>query len=270
MTNNVITLFDANGQPINNQQVEAPKIIHAMDAEYAHSQVSNKYQQVKTIEVVKALESKGWEVTKYSEARVKDATRRGFQKHYVWMRPQGINNQIEVGDTEMRVILTNSHDGSSAFTMQGGLFRLVCSNGLVVSAGDIERISLRHTLEEIEEVAIDSAFRIAAMAPKINEVINKMREVELNPFTQLSFAKDAIAIAWDKKPDFVNPSEMLQQRRSADKGDNVWAVYNRVQENLIRGGLSTATNRRTRAINSPVRDIEINRELFTLATKYAA
>jgi hypothetical protein len=242
-----------------------------MNAEFPHSQVSNRYNQVKTIDVVNALKSSGWEVSRYSEARVRDVEKRGFQKHFVWMRPQGGSNQINVGDTEMRLLLTNSHDGSSAFRLQAGLHRLVCSNGLVVSIGDFQHIAIRHTNEEIEQEAIDGAYRIAAMAPQINEVIGKLQETTMSPFTQLSFARDAAKIVWDKNPDYVNIPELIQSRRNADNGDSLWAVYNRVQENLVRGGLSvTGSNRHTRGINSPIRDVEVNKELFELAIKYAA
>ena len=272
VSDNVVQLFGADGQPVvKTEQPTQPKPTSAMVADYPHSQVSNRYNQVKTIDVVQALQSNGWEVSKYSEARVRDVDRRGFQKHYVTMRPQGGSNQINVGDTEMRLILTNSHDGTSAFKLQAGLYRLVCSNGLVISAGDIEHISIRHTSSEIEQEAIDGANRIAALSPQINQIIAKLRETELSPFSQLSFARDAAAIVWDKNPDYVNIPELIQARRDSDKGNSLWLTYNRVQESLVRGGISVAaSNRHTRGINSPIRDMEVNKALFELAMKYAA
>jgi len=265
-SSNVVQLFDASGHVI---KTSAP--VDALNAEFPYSQVSNRYNQVKTIEVVRALESDNWEVAKYKEASTRDPNKRGFQKHFVWMRPKGGQNQINVGDTEMRLLLTNSHDGSSAFRLQAGLHRMVCSNGLVVSMGDFQYISIRHTNEEIEQEAIDSAYKIAAMAPKINNIISKLQDLEISPSMQLSFARDAAAIVWDKNPDYVNVSELVRERRNSDKGDSLWSVYNRVQENLVRGGLSViGSRRRTRGINSPVRDVEVNKALFELAVKYAA
>lgn len=269
--NNVIKLYGANGQLLNKSEETVGRPANAFSAEYPHSQVSNRYNQVKTVEVAQVLEENGWEVVKYAEARVRDPERRGFQKHFVWMRPKGRDNQIQVGDTEMRLILTNSHDGTSAFRLQAGLHRLVCSNGLVVSMGDIQHIAIRHTDPEIAESAVGAAVKIAAMAPKINEVLAQMQLVELNPEKQLDFARNAAKIVWEDKPDYINPSELLLMRRNADKGNSVWSTYNRVQENLVRGGLSVVgSNRHTRGINSPIRDIEINKELFELAFSYAA
>ena len=272
MTSNVITLFGANGQPVVSTvaPVEAPRSVSPVYAEYPHSQVSNKYQQAKTIEVVNALTEKGWQITKTTTARVRDPERQGFQKHFVHLRPEGDKAQLKVGDTELRVIISNSHDGTSAFRMEAGLYRLVCSNGMAVSNGSFERISIRHTVEEIEQEAIDGAYRIAAMAPRINEVIAKMQDTHLSFDAQTIFATEAIKLVWDDTSK-LNPAEFLQSRRHADKGDNLWLVFNRLQENLVRGGLTVAgSNRHTRGINSPIRDLKVNQDLFELAVKYAA
>ena len=39
----------------------------------------------------------------------------------------------------------NSHDKSSAYQLHCGLFRLVCTNGTVVSDGTFQRISIKHS-----------------------------------------------------------------------------------------------------------------------------
>jgi hypothetical protein len=39
----------------------------------------------------------------------------------------------------------NSHDKSSAYQLHCGLFRLVCTNGMVVSDGTFQRISIKHS-----------------------------------------------------------------------------------------------------------------------------
>lgn len=269
-SNNVITLFGADGQPVNSVE-QAPRPSSPLYAEYPHSQVSNKYQQAKTISVVEALTNNGWQITKTASARVRDPERQGFQKHFVHLRPEGDKAKLAVGDTELRVIISNSHDGTSAFRMEAGLYRLVCSNGMAVSAGNFEHIAIRHTVEEIEQEAIDGAYRIAAMAPKINEVIAKMQDTHLSHDAQIVFATEATKLVWGDKSSNVNSAEFLQGRRQADQGDNLWLVYNRLQENLVRGGLSmVGSNRHTRGINSPIKDMRVNRDLFDLAVKYAA
>ena len=43
------------------------------------------------------------------------------------------------------VVLLNSHDKGSAYQLHCGLFRLVCSNGMVVSDATFARISTKHS-----------------------------------------------------------------------------------------------------------------------------
>jgi hypothetical protein len=271
MSNQVINLFGPNGQPVSSTQEPKPvKIVEPFYADSAHANVSIRYNQVKTIAVAEALQDTGWEIVKTASSRVRDTTREGFQKHMVWMKPKGgSGKQLTVGDTEMRLVIVNSHDGTSAFKMSAGLHRLVCSNGLMVCTGDLEAISIRHTEAEIEELAIDGAYRIAAMAPKIDQVIKTMQDMELNPDQQIEMAQQAIDIVWDRK-DYVHPAALLRARRFEDDKPTLWNVFNNIQENLIRGGLSTSTGRNTRRVSSPARDIEINKALFSLAMKKAA
>ena len=263
---NVVQLFGANGQPVSSVAPTSP-----IYTDYAHSQVSNKYNHVKTIEVVDALRQAGWEITKTATQRVRDESRNGFQKHYVWLKPALTSKKLEVGDSEMRIIMSNAHDGTAAYRLQAGLHRLVCSNGMTISVGDFSHIAIRHTEEDIQQMAIDGAIQIAAMAPQIDQTIKRMQEVELSPDAQLIFANEAMALAWpQKEPGFMAAQNLLQTRRAADQGASVWQVYNSIQENLVRGGLTANNGRRTRAINSPVRDVKLNKELFDMAVKKAA
>ena len=62
---------------------------------------------------------------------------------------------------------------------------------------------------------------------------------------------------------------MLTPRRYEDRRDDLWTVYNRVQESLIKGGLSGRTvqgkNNRTRAVTSIDGDVKLNRALWVMA-----
>ena len=55
-----------------------------------------------------------------------------FTKHMIRFRHMGAN-VVKVGDNiPEKVILINSHDGTSAYKLYSGIFRVVCTNGLVV------------------------------------------------------------------------------------------------------------------------------------------
>ena len=75
----------------------------------------------------------------------------------------------------------------------------------------------------------------------------------------------------------VGPDKLLAARRYEDAGDNLWHTFNRVQENLLRGGLKDDSRRRedgkrfprTRAITGLDRNVRLNKELWSLAQRVA-
>ena len=72
----------------------------------------------------------------------------------------------------------------------------------------------------------------------------------------------------------MEPSRLLTCRRPEDVGDDLWSVMNRVQENLLRGGISrrSASGRltRTRRITSIREDVRLNGRLWDLAREVLA
>jgi hypothetical protein len=72
----------------------------------------------------------------------------------------------------------------------------------------------------------------------------------------------------------MQPAQLLACRRSEDLGDDLWRVYNRCQEHLLRGGLSrrsiTGRLNRTRPIGSIRRDVALNGQLWDLAMQTLA
>ena len=67
----------------------------------------------------------------------------------------------------------------------------------------------------------------------------------------------------------VTVSQLLTPRRREDYSDDLWTVYQRVQENLMKGGLSGRTaqgkSSRTRAVTGIDGDVKLNRALWVMA-----
>ncbi len=67
--------------------------------------------------------------------------------------------------------------------------------------------------------------------------------------------------------------QMLKSRRKENAGNDLWSVINRVQENMLQGGILTVTpkengkvrNSRSRAIRSIDQNLEVNKMLWTLS-----
>ena len=99
-------------------------------------------------------------------------------------------------------------------------------------------------------------------------------QTELTKRQQMQFARDAAVLAYgnERAPGF-EAEVLLAARRDADQGPTLWNVFNRVQENVIRGGLQylNANNRtvQTRGLTRVKRTVGFNMDLWNMAEKYA-
>jgi hypothetical protein len=62
-----------------------------------------------------------------TQTRVRDEGKREHTKHMMRLRHASQINGAEANE----IVLLNSHDGTSSYQMLAGMFRFVCSNGLV-------------------------------------------------------------------------------------------------------------------------------------------
>jgi len=90
-----------------------------------------------------------------------------------------------------------------------------------------------------------------------------------------TYAEAALGLRYDTEEQAapVTVSQVLQPRRAVDASSELWSTFNRVQENLVRGGLSGSAargrRRRTRAINGIDQNVRLNRALWTLSERMA-
>ena len=226
------------------------------------SHLSDKYVQTPTSRVVEDLMNLGWEVTKVQE--VKSRKYKGFQKHLVVFRNPEIMIKGENGDDSFpQILLTNSHDGKAAFNFRVGLFRLVCSNGLVISDADFSNVSIRHmnyTFESLQAKINEIIEKLPGLVNKINVFKAKtLTEIEMN-----DFATKASQLRTKKT---VNIMDVLSATRTEDQGNDLWVVFNRVQEKIL-GGSYTSGGRKARSVKNFQKDIQLNEQLFELAESY--
>jgi hypothetical protein len=96
---------------------------------------------------------------------------------------------------------------------------------------------------------------------------------ELSPAEQRQLAIDAMQLRTnriDAEWDEETIQDVLTPTRDADKGNDLWKVFNVIQEKITQGGYSAALNgakvRKVRKIKSFEKDLEVNQKLFKLAT----
>lgn len=237
--------------------------------------VSRRYAFVPTAQIVSRLRTAGWTPVEAQEQVVRLDDRRGFQKHL--LRFQRRELQPVVGDYSPELVLVNSHDRSSAYQLQAGLFRFVCGNGMIVADTTFERVSIRHSGFTPDEV-IEASFKLLERVPVITARVEIFKQRRLDTTELTTFAAAALRLRFEDPAEApINPQRLLDCRRSEDAGDDLWHVFNRVQEHLIRGGQRDWSRRRedghrfprTRAIAGLDQNLRLNRELWNLAERVA-
>ena len=236
--------------------------------------LSSRYTFVPTSEVVGALGDRGWVPVEVQQQRVRLEARWGFQKHLVRFRR--VEQMRTLDEWNAELVLINSHDALSAYVLRVGTFRRICSNGLVVSDRTFEAIRFRHAGLTTDQV-VEASHRIVEGVPRIAAQIDAFRNRFLTDSEAHRFTVDALALRYGK-PDHapVEARTLLQVRRPEDAATDLWTTYNRVQENLVRGGLSDSRRdrrghlRTLRALRGIDSRVSLNTDLWSLADRVAA
>ncbi len=237
-------------------------------------EVSKHYTHIPTTKVIDDMELLGWGVVDVKEVKARKAKTRGVQKHMVVFRNPDVVINGEDGDTVFpQILLTNSHDGKNAFTFTAGLFRMICENGLVISTTQFEDVKMRHMGYTFEDLQVNIREMVGRL-PLTVESMNKMKQVEMEEKSILEFAKKALTTRFNElqmKRIKVDLKELVNPTRKEDVGNDVWSVFNVVQEKIIHGDfeyISGTKVRKARKVKNFKQDQKINKELFDLALEY--
>lgn len=224
--------------------------------------MSGKYVFVPTVEIMENFQQQGWELSKANQIG-----KGMYGVHELRFR----NGELpKVGDTLVEAIIRNSHNGMATFSVSAGLFRLVCSNGLTVPTSLSESFNIRHKSFDLDEVKkLTESF--ASRLPIIQNSVDKMMTKELNEDEKFNFVRKAMDVRWKKGsvPSSVSVEKLLTPMRDDDNGNNLWKVFNVVQEKFVRGGVEYNTNngRKTklRGLQNIMAVNQVNTKLWELA-----
>ena len=190
--------------------------------------ITDRYVHVPTEKVIEDVMKLGW--TPINAYRVNSRKKRsGTGRHMV----KFVNYDfMEEGKTEYpELLLTNSHDGTTAFKLDVGIFRLVCSNGMVVKSQDFGSMKVRHYGYDFETIK-----------GAVNELVEQI-------------------------PDYL----ILSSTRKEDDGDGLWEVFNRIQEKVVNGKFNYALGkkeRKARPVKGFKSQVKLNQGLWELASSY--
>lgn len=245
--------------------------------------VSDRYVHATTATVIEDLAKLGWKPVQAKQCRPKKNSSGIRSFHMIALQNPDVkivkksSDGTETIDTYPRIILTNSHDGFNSFKFMVGLFRLVCSNGLVVSDGEMANMSIRHinyTFEELRRVVAEAIKQV----PDIVCKMNTMKDTEVTEEQKREIAAEVVRIRKDVDEnekfdiDEATIMDILNPVREEDKANDLWTVFNVCQEKLIKGGFSAEGKnkkvRKQRGITSIKKDIDYNQRLWAVAMRY--
>lgn len=234
--------------------------------------ITDRYVHVPTEKVIEDIIELGW--TPINAYRVNSRGKRtGTGRHMV----KFINYDFMKPDsTEYpELLLTNSHDGTTSFTLDVGIFRLVCSNGMVVKSQDFGSMKVRHYGYDFETIK-GAVNELVTQIPDYLKQVEDMKQQQLKESQMMEFARKAAMLRFtnvteDAIEKVVDLDDFLETTRKEDEGNGLWEVFNRIQEKVVNGKFNYAFDkkeRKARPVKGFKQQVKLNQNLWELASSY--
>ena len=244
--------------PVDNNINKAVAFANTLDANNIKNvqRIKTKEFYIPTIEVVEKLQDEGWMIKGVAEHRMKK--NRKITANYVQLHHPDFELLNKNGKSEAvsSLTITNSCNGKSPLTMDLGFYRQICSNGAIMFDKHGESTQIKHT--EINFNNLQSFINnINNKSDKVLERFGIYQNKHMTVEQAIEFASKAARLK--HRPEDITPrmvENLLQVNRMEDEGDNLWSVFNRVQESL------------TEEVNDFNLDIRLNKQLSSLTEQY--
>jgi hypothetical protein len=262
---NAITRFN-HARPLDNDQLYrlAPSIF----ASTAHESRSERFKAIPTITVIEGLRKEGFLPVRAAQSIARQPGRADFTKHMVRFRKED-RADLRVDDNILEIVLVNGNDGSAAYSLDAGIFRIACLNGMIVKSKDYGSVKVRHTGNAVEKV-IEGSYEVLKGAERALAAPQDWGQLQLTERARQAFAVGAHVERFGDAETTITPEQLLIPRRVQDQGRDLWKTFNVIQENVITGGLHGArvpghrrsTTREVRGIDS---NVKLNKALWVMA-----
>lgn len=260
---------------------EMRSIAPSIFATSAHESRSDRFKPIPTIEILRGLMKEGFMPVGARQSVSRTEGKANFTKHLIRLRRLDDGNVYNVGDTVCEILLKNANDGTSAYELLAGLFRVCCLNSLVAQTGTIDAIKVRHS-GDVQHKVIEGTYRVLGEAERTLAAPQDWSTMRMN-HEEASILADAAHVLrfGDNEGETttpIKPEQLLVPRRQDDRANDLWTVWNVVQENAIKGGLrgvgrddlGRPRRVKSRAVNGIDQDIKLNKALWLLGERMAA
>jgi hypothetical protein len=241
--------------PVDNNIDKAIAFANTLDSNNIKNvqRIKQKPFYIDTLDVIQQLQNEGWILKGVAEQRGKN---RKISSNYAQLHHPDFSVLNNKGKTEALASITvsNSCNGNQPLEMNLGAFRLVCSNGAVRFDKAAES-KIKHTeinYKQLPQLITNLNNKALILADEINNM--KLKQLSTDDIRKFAF--NAASLRFDDMSE-VNIEDIIRVNRIEDEGNDVWTVFNRIQESL------------TADISNFNQDIRVNQQLFSLAEQYA-
>ncbi len=252
---------------------ELEHIVPSVFATRRNTKMSDRYIHVPTSEILAPMQERGFVVTQARQdtARERDPN---YVRHEIRLTHiDNIGVPAKVGATVPQMVIENSGNGRTKLRGKAGMYRYWCANGCTMGS-NFETFELIHMYQIRDQVQamMDS---ITGQFERQLRCIDAFRVLKLTKQRQTAFARNALILRFGKEgAKAYQPKDVLEAQRKEDAGDDLWHVFNRVQENITRGGFQgESANGRAlgvRELTGISSGRDLNAGLWDLAEKIAA
>ena len=243
-------------------------VVPAAFATKPDPRVSESYRFVPTHDIVTKLSEYGYRPVSAINPVRKSNGRTGplvpslVGAHMITFEPE---TPVSNKEGRLQVVLINAHNRTKRFRLAAGFLRFVCSNGLIAGSGDLQ-IRATHTVSHTAHLDDDIEATLTHAA-RLTTLVSTMQKTTLTARAATIFAKEAMALRFgDEKLWRISPKQVLEARREEDQGDDLWHIFNRIQENLVKGGIrNDNTPMATFPLVRPRQTFNFNSKLWELA-----
>lgn len=208
-------------------QRKAPSIFSENSAE----RTSTKYQHISTLKVIEGLMNEGFVPTWADQSQSRLVSKKAYAKHMIRFRR--LDARANEHQLFPEIVLINSHDGLSSYRLLAGVYRIVCSNGLV-AGHSYDEIRVRHQGNIMRDV-IEGTYTVIDNAHKMMDAANQMTAIELNADEKHYLAESAHMLRFEDNNELaeaVKPERLLAPRRREDANRNdLFTVFNVIVNN---------------------------------------
>lgn len=263
----------------------------------AHQSRSEQYLYIPTKDILQHMyDELGLVPVQVIQAGARDALNAGYTKHLVRLRHRDDLGERQLQQETHEILLRNSHNGGSGYEVRGGVYRLVCSNGMIVG-DESARMSIHHRGHSPLQDILNATYKIVELSTQTMEHVEEMKQISLIDEERMLFARYAFAVRFGLDPrllmqpetrivdaipepsedgtkdvEVFHPGDLLRTRRSEDRDKQLWTTLNVVQENATQRGTNyqakfdrKGQRHRLRPVKGIDQNVKINELVWSFA-----